>query len=414
MVSASGTKTGGIYRGREMKKIVEEKIREKIHDYQSPFFIYSFETIKEKIQLLKQVFQNRFEVFCSMKANSCPALLKQLKTQDVNIEVCSKGELEEALHAGFTSERIIFLGPGKSQRELEYAIRSNVSCIVVESKQEIKKIEEVVKMKVDEKKPIRIIIRINPAIMNQGAKLQMTGGATQFGIQMDDMEEAIEIVRSSEYLQLYGFHVYYGSMITDADVLLGNFKMIFQVVSKLVSDYHLDISFIDFGGGFGETALEEDQPLDWNKVQEGIQELILEYESCFPRTMRFAIESGRFLMLHSGYYVCKVLRTSVKDGKGFAVLDGGIHHISTLTGFGSWARKNYPFELIQENECNETAVYDIWGPNSTKSDLLGKNLELPLLDKDTFVVFINTGAYMKNVSPSYFSGREVAKEYVIE
>lgn len=398
-----------------MEQKIIAQIEEKVNEIETPFFIYNKEGVLKKIEILRESFLNKFTVFYSMKANPNEELLKELAKADVCVEVASSGEIIKALKAGIKSDYIMFTGPGKEDEELELAIDSGIYSINVESINEIKRVRRIIadKNKNGTVKKANISIRINPPLMTKGAKLQMSGTSTQFGIPINEVEQAITYIKECEFLDFKGFHIYYGSGILQEDIIISNFINIFSLVYEIQKKYDLNISFIDFGGGFGEACFENEKPLDMDKIRTSISTLIDEYKDKLGSDVRLIIESGRFIAQNSGYYVCKVLRTGIKNEKRFAVLDGGIHHISPVVGFGSWLRKNYPIHVISSSKSQDKFEYDIWGPNNTISDLIEKDVLLPKLRAGDYIILENVGSYMNTVSPRYFCSRALPKEILI-
>jgi diaminopimelate decarboxylase len=113
--------------------IDDSKILELVSKYGTPLYLYDYNTMERQIQSLKNALPPKAEVFYSMKVNPNIGILGAVKDMVSGIEASSEGELYTALFSGYSSKRIIFVGPGKTEKELEYAIDMNLLAIVVES-----------------------------------------------------------------------------------------------------------------------------------------------------------------------------------------------------------------------------------------------------------------------------------------
>jgi len=79
----------------------------------------------------------------AVKANSNRAILKVLAAAGAGFDIVSGGELYRALKAGYTGKDIVFSGVGKTEREMEEALRADVLLVNVESEQEVHGLDDV-------------------------------------------------------------------------------------------------------------------------------------------------------------------------------------------------------------------------------------------------------------------------------
>ena len=143
--------------------------------YNTPLYIYDKNVIKNQYKKLKKIGS---KIFYSVKANPFDDILQLFNGLDTYFEVVSLGELQKLKKNNIPFEKVLFVGPAKKEEELLYAIENNVGLIVVESKNELVKIEKISK---ELNKSIDILIRINPQF-NAGATINMSG-ITQFGVE---------------------------------------------------------------------------------------------------------------------------------------------------------------------------------------------------------------------------------------
>ena len=83
----------------------------------TPSYVYSAAAVREQYARLATVLDGvPFRIHYSLKANSCGAILRVLRSLGAGAEVVSGGELFRAQRAGFPPNDIIFGGVGKTGR----------------------------------------------------------------------------------------------------------------------------------------------------------------------------------------------------------------------------------------------------------------------------------------------------------
>ena len=94
----------------------------------TPAYVYSWSTIQDRVQELKQAFRNltNTSIHYAVKANSNVAILNRLHDLGLGFDVVSSGELERVLRAKGEPANVVFSGVGKSREELSFALKLNV------------------------------------------------------------------------------------------------------------------------------------------------------------------------------------------------------------------------------------------------------------------------------------------------
>ena len=134
----------------------------------TPFYCYSFSQLKKNFNDFNKSFKNISPLICfSVKSNANLAILKELKRMGSGADVVSAGELLKASKAGINNKKIVFSGVGKTEEEIELAIKKKVLLINIESESEAKVINNI------SKKLSRITsvgIRLNPNVTGKTNK----------------------------------------------------------------------------------------------------------------------------------------------------------------------------------------------------------------------------------------------------
>src|SRR5262249_54240595 len=145
----------------------------------TPLFIYDRRALELKWDLLRSTLPSRFAISYSVKANPNGTLLRYFLSKGCGLEVASDGEFFQALAAGCPPRKIIFAGPGKTERELDYVLKEQIGEIHIESPRET---DRVARISQKLRTRARVAIRVNPGGEAQGGAMRMGGKATPFGI----------------------------------------------------------------------------------------------------------------------------------------------------------------------------------------------------------------------------------------
>ena len=290
-----------------------KKIFNLVDNFDTPLYIYDIEKIYSKIGLLKEFLPYEMNTYYSLKANPSIGLLSSIKKNISGVEVSSEGELYISRYVGIPVEKIIFVGPGKTADELEYAVNSNILSIVVESFEELEKVNQI---SIQKGIRTKIAVRINPESEVAGARIKMGGAAKQFGIDEEYLEEFVAQSKKHKNIILEGLHVYMGTQVLDSGMLVNNFNSIFAIAKKMKYEYKVDLKLIDFGGGFGIPYFPGEKELDVSILKEGFAKVFDENRGIFDfDNINLIAESGRFLVAESGVFLTKVLYKKSSRGK---------------------------------------------------------------------------------------------------
>src|SRR5213595_838171 len=113
-------------------------------EFGTPAYVYAEDDIRARARQYKDAFRARtehFEVVYASKAFPCTAVYRLLVEEGLSCDVASGGELFLALKGGFPPERIYLHGNNKSEDELSQALEAGVGHIVVDSFDELDRLE---------------------------------------------------------------------------------------------------------------------------------------------------------------------------------------------------------------------------------------------------------------------------------
>lgn len=381
------------------------EIREIDEKFGTPFYLYHCEKISSSYMKLKDALFPGAYLYYSMKANPLGKICRILNDMGAGIEVASKGELEIALKAGITPDKIIFTSPGKTENELRTAIAKKIKLVNVDSLEEAKLINRIGE---ERREPVDIAIRINPAAYCSNAKIKMTGVASQFGVEGEDLDAVFYAIRELAYVNVCGFQIYMGTQMLQADDIVKNTDYALGLFLTKAKQYGIRLKTVNVGGGFGIKYFASENDLDLDRLRECMNILYEKYHKELGET-EIIFESGRFIMAEAGEFVTKVLYVKKSKDMKFVICDGGSNFHSSAAFLGRFVRNNFPLRSVPEGE--ETEAANIVGPLCTPLDVIGQKV---LVNKEIkagdYVIIEKSGAYGLTYSPIEFLSHERPRE----
>jgi len=373
-------------------------VTELVKEFGSPLYIYSYGTLIRHVRAYEEAFCDTHHVICyAVKANSNLAILSLFANLGLGADIVSGGELFKALKAGIKPFRIVFAGVGKTEQEIEYALKNNILMFNVESRAELHKINEVAKKM---KKQASVALRINPDIDPRTHKYIATGLKTsKFGIPIDKALEYYKLAKSMKNIKIIGIHKHIGSQITEISVYNEALTKILELYEKL-ADYDVNLEYINIGGGLGITYKDEEPP---HPVELGqvIVPLLKNKKGIL------IIEPGRSIVGNAGILVTKVLYFKETKTKNFYIVDAGMNDLIRPSLYGSY----HEIQPVTP-KGREKIIADIVGPICESGDFLAKDREIEKVSQNEYLAVMSAGAYGFSMSSNYNSRPKAAEVLV--
>lgn len=388
--------------------IAENALSDIAAEFSTPLFVYDQATLEQQFDDLRSALPDIVDLYYSMKANPNSAIVSHFAACAAGVEIASAAEYEVARKAGVPVERILFAGPGKTEEELKYVLERGIGDLHVESSEELAAIEAL-------NIPVNVSVRFNPAAQASGGAMRMGGKPSQFGFDEEQVPKIVDRVRASATLNLHGLHMFAGTQLLDADVLISQWEHALKVTRRIAAHIGEPLKSVDLGGGLGIPYFSGETELDLTAVRTGAAALFgnLAADALFSGT-RFILEPGRFLAGPAGVYVARVVSVKYSRGTRFVVLDGGMnHHLAASGNLGQVIKKDYPILNVSQPfdaPCEPAVVV---GPLCTPLDTLGRSVSLPKTGQGDLIAILQSGAYGLSASPVGFLSHRLPSEVLI-
>ncbi|MFI9172666.1 alanine racemase [Streptomyces lincolnensis] len=211
----------------------------------SPLNVVVPDQIAENLERFRSVYRKHHlsgQVFYAHKSNRSSALLRRLAATDAGVDVASLGELQHALGAGFTPDRITATGP-KNPEFLWLAARTGVT-VSVDGGAELDQLAALVRA--HKLSPVRILLRLS-GFETSGVKV--LSRPSRFGTPVRELDALLKAVdRHTDAVELTGvaYHLDTTSVAEKATALEGCLQALEECRSR-----GLRPRAVDIGGGFG-------------------------------------------------------------------------------------------------------------------------------------------------------------------
>jgi diaminopimelate decarboxylase len=212
-------------------------------EFGTPLFVYDEQHLRERCREAVAGFGPG--VAYAAKAFLCTAMARIAHEEGMHIDVATGGELRVALAAGVPGDRLVVHGNNKSSAELQLALEVGVARIVVDSFDEIDRIEQLV---AGGYAPPAVLIRINPGIDAHTHEYLQTGAVDSkfgFGLASGAAAEAVDRASRSSAMLLKGVHAHIGSQVFETSF----FERAVNVLAPFVGSTGAEEMSI--GGGLG-------------------------------------------------------------------------------------------------------------------------------------------------------------------
>jgi diaminopimelate decarboxylase len=378
----------------------------------SPLYVYDGDVIERRYRALTAALAGFADVYYSIKANPNPSVVRLLVEAGAGLEVASGAELLIAEAAGASAGKILFAGPGKGLHELDLAIARGIGEIHVESFEEIKLAAELASA---HGRVAKIAIRINPTAAAQGGAMRMGGKPTAFGFDEETIGDVLAAVSAHPSLELTGVHLFAGTQILDADVLLAQWAYGLKLAAAVAHAAGKTALRIDLGGGLGIPYHDGDKPLDLGAVSEGAIRLNRErMGDPVLAASQILIEPGRYLTGPAGVYLSRVRAVKISRGQRFIIGDGGMHHHLAASGnLGQIIKRDYPIVAASLMANRDLSRATVAGPLCTPLDTLGRQAHLPEMRAGDLLAILQSGAYGLTASPVGFLSHPMPAEVLV-
>ena len=369
----------------------------------TPLYVYSYQTLISHFIRLQQAFKSINPLICySVKANSNLAILRALVKKGAGLDIVSGGELFRAQKSGCSEKKIVYASVGKTDSEIEQALKLGILFFNVESFPELENIQHIARSL---KRRVNVALRINPDVEPKTHKYITTGKLTnKFGIDFKTAKKIILLARGFSHLKIIGLHIHIGSQITTAMPFVAAITRVIRFIAGLKNE-GIVLEYLNIGGGLG-IIYDKETPQTASKFAGKVLPLLKK------SGLKVIMEPGRFIVGNAGILVSKILYVKNTPKKKFIIVDGGMNDLIRPALYDAY-HQVLPLRVTPKSQ-RATYKADVVGPICESGDFFAKDRILPKLEEDDYLAIMGAGAYGFSMSSNYNSRRRVAEVMVVK
>jgi diaminopimelate decarboxylase len=354
----------------------------------TPLYVYDEEHLRNRCREAVSAF-GKDRVIYATKAFLCGAMARLAHEEGLLLDVATGGELFAALHAGVPGERCVFHGNNKSVEELRTAITARVQHIVVDSFDELDRIET---LHAEGLPAPRVQLRITPGVHVDTHDYVATGqDDSKFGFNLNngDAMRAIQRAQASTAVELVGIHCHIGSNVLS----VANFADACAVMVNLFLS--VDLPELTLGGGLGVAYINGETAPSMSEWADVLKRAT----SAIPAERKVFVEPGRSIVATAGLTVYEVGTVKSIDGiRTYISVDGGMSDNPRPMMYGSAYEAFDP----ARTSADRTEHVRIVGKHCESGDIvINDALVAPNVQPGDLLVTPVTGAYGHSMASNY-------------
>ena len=353
----------------------------------TPLFVYDEEHLRSRCREAQDAFGP--DVSYAAKAFLCVAMAQLVHSEGLGMDVATGGELHVALAAGVPADRLVLHGNNKSMGELRQAVEAGVGRIVVDSFDELDRLEA---LHAETGARPRVLLRFTPGVEAHTHTYLVTGADdSKFGFTVSTGAAAAAMRRAmaSSSVDVVGVHSHIGSQVFEAS----SFAKAAAVIAEAAAPF--GVPEISVGGGLGVPYVAgESAPTitEWGAAVR---------DACRTAgvTARVTAEPGRSIAAAAAvtlYTVGTIKR--IPGVRTYIAVDGGMSDNPRTMLYGSGYEAFLPRAVDAPRELAASVV----GKHCESGDMLVRDAALPAdIKVGDILATPVTGAYGHSMGSNY-------------
>ncbi|WP_029088858.1 diaminopimelate decarboxylase [Brevibacterium album] len=390
--------------------IAGHRVSDLAAEFGSPLYVFDVEDFRIRARETVAAFADAFSrvgtsarAYYAGKAFLTVAVAQLAAAEGLGIDTCSLGELRIVQRAGVPAELVGLHGNSKSAEEIELALRWGIGRIVVDSLDEIERVE-VAAARLGVR--ARIMVRVTVGVEAHTHDFIATAHEDQkFGLSLQSgtAAEACARVIAAEHLDLIGLHSHIGSQIFDASGFEVAARRIVGLRAQLRREHGVELGELDLGGGFGMRYTSQDTPPPLPEMAAQLAEAVAkECAEAGDELPVVSFEPGRSIVgpaMFTLYRVGNVKEVETDTGvRRYVSVDGGMSDNVRTALYDA----DYSCTLASRASAAEPVVVRVVGKHCESGDIVVRDEYLPADVREGDLVAVpGTGAYCQPLSSNY-------------
>ncbi len=365
---------------------------ELLHSYGSPLYVYNERILRKNCrELMNMCAYKNFKVNFSAKANTNLALMQIVRSEGLDVDAMSVGEIHLELMAGFKPEQILFIPNNVSADEMRYAIDKGIK-VSVDSLAQLEMYGKI-------NPGGSVVIRFNAGVgAGHHEKVVTAGKSTKFGVNAELVPDVKRILKAYD-LKLIGINQHIGSLFMSGENYVKGASNLLAIAKQFEG-----LEFIDLGGGFGIPYHKQDGEarLDLNDLGARMTEYMETFSREYGKELEFKVEPGRYVPAEAGVLLGTVHAVKYNDKKKFIGTDLGFNVLARPVMYDS----HHDIEVYRDGDASaaiptKTETVTVVGNICESGDIIAKDRLLPEIFEGDALGVLDAGSYGHVMSSNY-------------
>jgi diaminopimelate decarboxylase len=360
----------------------------------TPLFVYDRRRYAENARRLQDAAARAgipFRLRFALKANPLPEVLEVFRglgspgsPDAVGIDACSPGEVLRALECGWRADEISYTGTNVSERDLDVLLEHDVH-VNLDAISQLRRYGR--------RAPGRTIgLRIDPGTgAGYRAHLEYSGRPTKFGIGLDRLAEAMNVVCEHDLtIDTVHFHAGSGWLGDGLDAFEAALVRAVEATEWLIAAGE-PIGEVNVGGGIGVPARDDETPVDLDAYAAILARHL------GPLGVVIAAEPGDYLSKDAAILLGEVVTVEERGGVTFVGLDLGWNLNCAYFIYG-YLQEILPVSAV---DAPRTEVVTVAGHINEASDVFAEDYQMAPVVEGDIVALLNAGGYHQAMSSTH-------------
>jgi len=350
----------------------------KLAQQATPHYVYDLATVGAQAQALRGTISAVDRWFYAIKANSHPAILREVIAQGFGLECVSPGELARAREVDANAD--LLYTPNFAARE-DYA--AGIAAHARMTLDNLHPLEHWGELFAGQEIELRLDLDFT---RGHHDKVKTGGAASKFGLSLNELDEFRRLAAQHD-VRIVGLHAHLGSGILDAKHWKEVHVQLASIAEKIGT-----VRALNIGGGYGVPARADEAPLDLAAVAANLAEV----KAAYPQFELWS-EPGRYLVADAGVLLAGVTQLKRKGEFRYVGVDAGMHTLIRPALYEAY------HEIVNLSRIDEpaTELVQVVGPICESGDVLGNHRRLAAPQEGDVILIAQAGAYGAVMSSDY-------------